>query len=98
MPYRIEITPEVKQEIEHELAYSRTQWGAHHTGQYRQGITNTLRQIATNPLQYALKPYYGDDVRAVLYKGNYIVYRCDTKQKVMQVIGFPSVHKNAPHG
>jgi plasmid stabilization system protein ParE len=80
MPYRIEITPEAKQEIEHELAYSRKQWGAHHTGQYRQGITDMLRRIAANPLQYALKPYYGDGVRAVLYKGNYIVYQCDTKQ------------------
>lgn len=97
MPYRIEITPEAKQEIEHELEYSRKQWGVRHSGQYRQGITDALRRIAANPLQYALKPSYGEGVRAVLYKGNAIVYRCDTKQKIMQVIGFPSVHKNAPH-
>src|SRR5947209_1642187 len=96
MSYRIEFTPEAKREIEYELEYSRKKWGVRHTSTYRKGITDYLRRIAANPLQYALKPYYGDDVRAVLYKGNYIVYRCNTTQKIMQVIGFPSIHKNAP--
>ena len=95
MAYRIEIMPEAKHEIEHEPSYSHRQWGAPHASEYRRNIIAYLRKIAANPLQYSIKPLYGDDVRVARYKGNYIVYLCDTKQKIIQIIGFPNVHKNS---
>jgi plasmid stabilization system protein ParE len=92
MPYCIKITPEAAQEIRHELARSRKHWGAPHASKYRKGFAACLKRIAANPLQYALKPHYGEGVRAVLYKGNYIVYVVDPARNLVQVIGFPHAH------
>jgi plasmid stabilization system protein ParE len=94
MVYRIDFTPEAKQELAHELSYSRRHWGSKHAADYRRAITSLIRQIAENPLRHAIKPTYGAGVRTLRYKGNYIVYRVIEAEKIVQIIGFPAVSRD----
>ena len=96
MSYRIVITASAERELEREIDYSTAQWGKKHAKEYRRAIEKQVQQIASNPTLYPIKAELERPLRMVRYKGNYIVYWCDEPQRIMYVVGFPSVYRQQP--
>jgi len=93
MTYRGLLTEEAKAELDHEIAYSKERWGARHATVYKRELLERVRKIVRNPMLYPLSPDLGDGLRSVRHKGNYIIYVLDEKQRMVLVVGFPSIYK-----
>ncbi len=93
MTYRGLFTEEAKAELDHEIAYSKERWGARQAAVYKRELLERVRKIVRNPTLYPLNPDLGDGLRSVRHKGNYIIYALDEENKVVLVVGFPSIYK-----
>jgi plasmid stabilization system protein ParE len=90
--YRYIILPEAAEELDHEIAHSRRNWGAVHASQYRRELMQRVRNIAKNPKLYPINPDFGEELRSVQHKGNRIIYRIDESKKCVVFVGFPSIY------
>ncbi len=93
MSYSVVITAHAERELEREMDYSTRQWGKKHAREYRRAIEKQVQQIADNPMLHPIKAAFDRPLRLVRFKGNYIVYWCDEDQRVVYVVGFPSVYR-----
>lgn len=93
MTYRGLLTEEAKAELDHEIAYSKERWGARHATVYKRELLERVRKIVRNPMLYPLNPDLGDGLRSVRHKSNYIIYALNEEQRVVLVVGFPSIYK-----
>lgn len=80
------------------MAYSRRQWGKSHASEYRQGLKKRIALICHHPKAYVERPEIGEGYRVVRYKGNYLVYRINEVERVIEIMGFPSIHQNDLQG
>lgn len=94
--YRYVLLPEAAEELDHEIAHSRRNWGAAHASKYRLELMQRVRNIAKNPKLYAINPDFGEELRSVQHKGNHIVYTIDEAKRQVIIIGFPSIHLKHP--
>ena len=94
MRYRLEITASAKAEFEREMAYSKNKWLTQHAANYRRALMREVRAIVANPYIYTLKPHLGANIRSVDFKGTRIVYRVHEEQKLVEILGFPSIHSH----
>jgi hypothetical protein len=53
-----------------------------------------MRENIIATYKNALKPHLGVNIRSVDYKGTRIVYRVDEEQKLVEILGFPSIHNH----
>ena len=90
--YRYVFLPQAIKQLEHEISYSQRIWGQSHATRYWREIIQQIRKIAHQPLLYPVKPEFGDEVRAVRHKGNYIVYRVDENKKCVMIVGVPNIY------
>ena len=91
--YQYIITPTAQRQLDYEIGYSKKHWGVAHGNKYKHEIMKHVRNIAKQPKLYPLKPEFGNDVRGMRYKGNYILYSVDERQKLIIIAGFPSIYK-----
>lgn len=92
MTYRGLLADEAKAELDHEIAYSKERWGARQATIYKRELLEQVRSIVRNPMLYPLNPDLGDGLRSVRHKGNYIIYTLDEENKLVLIVGFPSIY------
>ena len=91
--YSYRLTPRATRQLERETTYSKQKWGAKHASKYRGELLAKVRKITKTPKLYAKIPEFGEDVRTIRYKGNYITYTVNEKEKTVIILGFPSIYK-----
>lgn len=79
-------------ELEREIAYSKSHWGAMHAKKYRRELLTKVRKIAENPFMYSINEDFGENLRSADYKGNRIIY--SVHNNTVFILGFPSIYKN----
>lgn len=89
--YHYQLSETAAKKLEHEIAYSRKQWGAKHAAQYRRELLAVVRKISQSPTLFAERPEIGKGIRCVRFKGNYIVYQLNENKDGIIVLNFPSV-------
>ncbi len=90
--YQVYISPRVQVEFDAEIVYSAKSWSKAHARRYAQEIQKIVQELRYNPYIYTLKPHLGANIRSVDYKGTRIVYRVQEEQKLVEILGFPSIH------
>ena len=94
MVYNYRLTTSAERELEHEIAYSTDNWGKRHAKSYRHGLYAIIKRIVSNPFAYPLRAEIGEGYRLVRYKGNYIIYVVNESEKYIEIMAFPSVHRD----
>jgi len=94
MTYGYRLTPAALRELEAELTYSRSNWGAKHAQSYRREIFAALEEIAQFPYGFPEHPLLSGGYRYRRYKGTNILYKINAIENFIEVIGFPSIHRD----
>jgi plasmid stabilization system protein ParE len=92
--YKLVMTAFASVELKEEVRYSAENWGKKHAREYHRDLQKCMKEITQSPYMYALKPHLGVNIRSVDYKGTRIVYRVDEEQKLVEILGFPSIHNH----
>lgn len=80
------------------MAYSRKRWGKAHAAAYRAGLKSLIETIRDRPHTYPERSEIGAGYRVVRYKGNYLVYHVNEAEAMIDIMGFPSIHRATLQG
>jgi len=91
--YRFILTKKAEQELSREIEYSEKKWGRNHALSYSHELRLKINNICKTPYINPVQHQMGNDIRAVIHKGNWIIYHINEEKKQIEVLGFPSIYK-----
>lgn len=91
--YRVFLTPEAREELNREIAYSEEKWGKAHARRYAHEIRRRIRVIGKNPKVYSISSDIFPGIRIARYKGNQIIYTVVEEDQTVIILGVPSIYR-----
>src|SRR5258708_7112164 len=90
--YQIKIIEEAKQELKHEIAYSKKTWELDHSQNHSKMLRDKLKSLAKNPRVYPLQSSILEEIRIFTFKGNRIIYTIIESKRLMVILAITSLY------